>query len=1261
MSCAHNLDCDAESLGRKGVLYPENPGPGQVQVALFRLFDTPERRDLLNCDLKILVDAINAGLSGTLAISSITTVSAGVQQHSDGAGVPTVTTLDNLYSANGTLTANRTVTGNAKSLVFTGINLFSVGSSSYTITSSGGVSVSGTSITLVPSDAIYIGTTPALANTVTDILVWDSGDSAVKRRDSATLGGAVSTIYSANADLAGNRTLTGATNAYSLTLSQLKSFTVSALDGVSLTSTSGTSNVTLSSGLDVILTPAAGRFVVLNNLATNNANTSILTVNASKQIQIRDYSTLIPAVTNIYNTDGSLTANRVVTGNAKSLSISGLSAFTVGTTGAISITASSNLTGSVTIGAGTDIILNPGSGFSVVAHNIGSDNTTANNTVLTIYPSGGSVDVVKKRTISSILAEATTLYSADGSLAGNRVVNAAGNTLTFSNLAATTITSTSTVSISGTTQTLTGSTSIVLTTPLLRLTTAPATTISNTKLLTRNATTGDIELLDSTLIAGGTTIYSGDSTLAANRTVSGGGTRSLTFNGLTSYAVTAVNSYTTTIGSGASGASTGTFTVANVNNNATFIVGSQTTGTGIASSQLAAFGVGTGDATVLVAGNASGGDSDVTISSVSSTGVGTISIVADDSITNTVGTTVVTIDADISLDTAGDVLLVQTPPTNNSNDNLVVWNATSKALEIRDATTIAGGGSTNIYNSNGSLDSNRAITGAGFSLSATGLSSFTVSASSGVTLTSTGGAADISLSSGRDIILSALSAGASETNFVMRAAGGQLRIRTLAEVSASIPTIYNTNTNLGADRTVSGNTGTQSLTFASLKSFNVSATSTAASQGISISSAGPAGITITNSNTGADASISSGRDILLSVNTARAVKLVTAPNDGSADTNLLTRSSDGSIKQRTVTSITSTITTLYSGDASLAGNRAVSGGTTASLTFNNLTAFTASCAGTLSLTTTGASADITLTPTGNVNLSTVAGKFVVITNMTADNAVANVVGINGSSQLVSRTVASIQSGVNTIYNANASLSGARTVTGAGNALTFTGIGAFTVSGTSISLTSSGATTLSNTGVITLTSSSATVPSILIEAAGSNIHLKQAAANNLKLTPQPSTDNTLANLLGYDTSGNLVKIRTVASLPGGFITAISDTPTVDLTVASGTLSAVAMPSINVTYTGASAITAYAGPSGFTTIVGSETQFYIDIDSDLTGAFDFQTTLATYVPTLNIPTAYLTFNNIGSVSLSFTDHNSYTHSIPPNSKITLQKSGSTWYLS
>lgn len=497
-----NANCDIDCLSIKAEIYPATVGSGQVQIGLFREFDTKERRDVINCNLKIIVDALNQGLSGFLGMSSIADLSPGVQTHSNGAGVPVVTTLKNIYSSNGTLTGDRILDGDGNALLLGNLSLLQLQTSGspgqITLDASGGVAILST---LTQNDAND------------NVLVINGSTGVIEQRDATTIsGGSAVNIYNTNGTLTGARTVTGSSNA--LTFTGIGAFTIS--------------STTL-----VLTVPAGG--ITLTNAPTSASDTTVLTRASGGGLTSRTAQSVADLANTLYSANGTLAADRTVTGNSKSLTISGVNVLTLGagtvtvsSTSATSITAGTTMT--LTASGGTLALNASGGSYQLVT--VPPTSAGPSDKLLVRNTTTGAIEV---RDVSTL----TNLYNANGTLSGARTVTGGSNALTFTGLGAYSVSSTtvsvtgsSTFTASGTTMTisatsgaasLTGSTTAALTgtastatitagtnivltagSNVVRLTNAPATGSSNAKLLTRNASTGDIELRDvSTLPSGG--------------------------------------------------------------------------------------------------------------------------------------------------------------------------------------------------------------------------------------------------------------------------------------------------------------------------------------------------------------------------------------------------------------------------------------------------------------------------------------------------------------------------------------------------------------------------------------------------------------------------------------------------------------------------------------------------------------------------------------------------------------------------------------
>ena len=234
---------------------------------------------------------------------------------------------------------------------------------------------------------------------------------------------------------------------------------------------------------------------------------------------------------NIYNADGALTENRILTGAGNNLTLTGIGIYTL-SAGALSVTALSGaatytIASALTFNVGTNLVLNV-SGEISITQALGHTLTPGSFVTLVGVGTGILSYLTPAEVLTALGITGDTIYTADGTLEENRTVTGAGNSLNFTGIGGFTVFSTDVISLTAT-QALNMSSSL--------------STIINTPILSLNingddGTAGDVLTADGlggcswVAPAGGpgaNTIYSANDVLVSNRVVGGAGFN-LTFN-----------------------------------------------------------------------------------------------------------------------------------------------------------------------------------------------------------------------------------------------------------------------------------------------------------------------------------------------------------------------------------------------------------------------------------------------------------------------------------------------------------------------------------------------------------------------------------------------------------------------------------------------------------------------------------------------------------------------------------------------------------
>ena len=954
------------------------------------------------------------------------------------------------YLADGTIDENRTVDGGGFSLDFTNVSDYSLNTTdSIIVDAASHLTLEGDEVAIRAggSDAIQINNTQAVkfrsSSVDTSLLINADGtieaelygDDGNTNSGFATILGALadgtfvdvdvndilakqvdSTIYNNDGVLEGNRTLTGGSN--DLTFTGLGDFTVAG-DSVILDAPIR--------GTDFGSDDAA----VPTTIIGATANGELIDVLISEILATEVDST-------IYNNDGTLLADRTLTGGTNDLTFTDLGDFTVNASGGVNVTTDTlEVTGETKVSGLDDA--DDGITFTSIV------GATADGTLINVTAD----DILSNQTDS-------TIYNFDGVLDGNRTLTGGSNDLTFTGLGDFTV----------------AGDSVILDAPIRGTDFGSDDAAVPTTIIGATANGELIDVLISEILATevDSTIYNNDGTLLADRTLTGG-TNDLTFTDLGDFTVNAsggVNVTTDTLEvtgetkvSGLDDADDGiTFTSivgatadgTLINVTADDILSNQTDstiynfdGTLLANRTLTG---GTNDLTFTDLGdftvNASGGvnvttdtlevtgetkvsglddaDDGITfISIVGATSDGTlINVTADDILARQVDSTIYNNDGtlladrtltggtnDLTFTDLGDFTVNASGGVNVTTDTLEVTGET-KVSGLDDAddgitfTSIVGATAdgtlinvtaddilsnqtdSTIYNFDGVLDGNRTLTGGSNDLTFTGLGDFTVA--------------------GDSVILDAPIRGtdfgsddaAVPTTIIGATANGELIDVLISEILATEvdSTIYNNDGTLLADRTLTG--GTNDLTFTDLGDFTVNASG---------------GVNVTTDT--------------LEVTGETKVSGLDDADDGITFTSIVGATADGTLINVTADDILSnqTDSTIYNFDGVLDGNR----------------------------TLTGGSNDLTFTGLGDF---TVAGDSVILdapirgTDFGSDDAAVptTIIGATANGELIDVLISEILATEvdSTIYNNDGTLLADRTLTGGTNDLTFTDLGDFTV-------------------------------------------------------------------------------------------------------------------------------------------------------------------------------------------------------------------------
>ncbi|MBP8042233.1 MAG: hypothetical protein KAZ36_10035 [Bacteroidales bacterium] len=265
---------------------------------------------------------------------------AGQVLTSTGSGLPptwtTPVVLTNIYNADGTLTGNRVVTQDVNTLAFTGslVNAFSVDGTSLSVDAANHRVGIGTS---TPTQILDVAGNIKMSGA---LMPDDVAGTAGQVLTSAGSGlpptwttPVVSTnIYNADGTLTGNRVVTQDVNTLAFTGSLVNAFSV---DGTSLSVDAANHRVGIGTSTPTQILDVAGNIKMSGAFMPDDVAGTAGQVLTSAGSGLPPTWTTPVVSTNIYNADGTLTGNRVVTQDVNTLAFTGSSvnAFSVdGTT-----------------------------------------------------------------------------------------------------------------------------------------------------------------------------------------------------------------------------------------------------------------------------------------------------------------------------------------------------------------------------------------------------------------------------------------------------------------------------------------------------------------------------------------------------------------------------------------------------------------------------------------------------------------------------------------------------------------------------------------------------------------------------------------------------------------------------------------------------------------------------------------------------------------------------------------------------------------
>jgi len=368
-----------------------------------------------------------------------------------------------IYANNGTLAGNRVVTGNGKSLQFAGVAGFSVVSSTLiSLTATQTLTFNSSATTTFNVNSLHLNINSNSGN-AGDVIMADGAGTCSWQ---PVVGGGPSVnIYNANGALTSNRTLSGDDN--ELLFTNLTKFSIDNTDEINLIGTTSSINSTdftieatnpylitgstaasLAGSPLVALTSASGNF----GFAAYALPTSLGVGDDGKILQYDHGTTSFVMATaavdtNIYNTNGSLTGNRTVTGAGFTFAMTGLSGYTLtSATGNAQLTATA---GNIGVTAGSDINITTGADLNLnvtgeiaISNAVAHDATPGAFAVFTDVGFGQLAYITAAELITATGAVTNNIYAGNGTLASNRTVSGGGlYSIAFNNTTASTFTS----------------------------------------------------------------------------------------------------------------------------------------------------------------------------------------------------------------------------------------------------------------------------------------------------------------------------------------------------------------------------------------------------------------------------------------------------------------------------------------------------------------------------------------------------------------------------------------------------------------------------------------------------------------------------------------------------------------------------------------------------------------------------------------------------------------------------------------------------
>ena len=244
----------------------------------------------------------------------------------------------NIYTQDGTLLANRTITGAGKTLTFSGLADWSVTGTATSTVQGLNLYLNGTStVNINQSGNHFRFPFIAAALASDDTLLLQNPTTKDVKRSTVTLAQtlAQTNIFNTTGTLTGARSLLG--GGYDFTIQNVNTLTQNAstlTQGAGTVTVASTGNATVSavtnlslSGTEVRLNNSGSKYIFKNTPTTAASTDEILGIDvASGEVRHAASATIanIAAASTFYNSSGALSGNRTVTGGGYNLSFSGI-------------------------------------------------------------------------------------------------------------------------------------------------------------------------------------------------------------------------------------------------------------------------------------------------------------------------------------------------------------------------------------------------------------------------------------------------------------------------------------------------------------------------------------------------------------------------------------------------------------------------------------------------------------------------------------------------------------------------------------------------------------------------------------------------------------------------------------------------------------------------------------------------------------------------------------------------------------------------